>query len=470
MVDLTIGASSAKLTRRDLLRALAVVGAGLAMGACAAPQSQPTQPAKLADAPKAEIQPAETKAQAATQPATAAPATKGAVTVVFWGHNSQQSVDAYKANIPLFEKKYPSIKIDYQIKAGNEYAQLVLTAMAANNAPDVFRVGDWQILEYIRDKAVRPLAPEAFEAKDANEVLTKWFSPSFPKKFLVDNGLYAVPEDVAGLLLLANMDVLNEAGIDKFPDTVDKIIEAAKKGTKSESGRWVRSGFEWYYNHELWETEQFSHLIRTFGGSIYDQDAKLVMDKGDAALKALTYYFDTIFTWKVSNPAFALTFGQPTPTHFETANSVLHPAGSFKIPSIKNAGKIKKWDSGLWRTGPQDHVLAWAWSLGLSAASKVPLEASQWIAFLQSPEAVENRGKIGGAMAPVKDIEKTEFVKQTPALQNWVKLGASARYQDPYPSYPKVSKSIAKMMQSVAQSGVKPADALEQCFKELRAI
>lgn len=448
MRDLSSATRDVKLSRRGLLRAVAVAGAGLAVAACS---SQPAQPA------------------ATTQPATAAPAAKGTVTVVFWGHNSPQTVEAYNANIPLFQKKYPNIKIEYQQKPGGDYAQLILTAIAAGNAPDVFRVGDWQILEYMRDKAVRPLVPDAFQAKDGNEILANWFNQSFPKKFLVDNNLYAVPEDVSYLLLLANMDVLNEAGIDKFPDTPEKVIDAAKKGTKSESGRWVRSGFEWYYNHELWETEQFTHLIRTFDGSIYDQDAKMAIDKGDAALKALTYYYDTVFTWKVSNPAFALTFGQPTPSHFETANSVLHPAGAWKIPSIKSAGKIKKWDSGLWRTGPQEHTLAWAWSLGLSGTSKVPLEATQWIAFLQSPEAVDNRTKLGGTMAPVKDFDKTEYAK-TPELQNWVRLGLTSRFQDPYPSYPKVSKAISKMMQAVAQNGVKPADALDQAVKELKQI
>ncbi|MHB1133554.1 MAG: extracellular solute-binding protein [Chloroflexota bacterium] len=459
--------------RRRFLALLVTGGTALALGACASPPA--AQPVKATEPPKSATQAPDAKPGASTpapaKPAdTTAPAVKGTVTVVFWGHNNTRYTDAYKANIAAFEKKNPNIKIDYQIKPGTEYAQLVLTAMAANNTPDVFRVGDWQILEYVRDKAVRPLDLAAFEAKDAKEAMAKWLGPTFPAKFVIDNAIYAVPEDIATLLLLANLDILNEVGIDKFPDTADKMVEAAKKGTKSEGGRWTRSGFEWYYNHELWETIEFSHLIRTFGGAICDQNAKVVLDQGDAALKALTYYYDTIFTWKVANPAFGVTFGQPTPTHFETGNSVLHPANSSKIVAIKNAAKVKKWEAGLWRTGPQDNVLAWAWSLGLSATSKAPLEASKWIAFLQSPEAAAVMMKTAGTMPAVKDAENYDYVKQTPELQPYAKLGAQAKYMDPFPHYPKVSKAIAKMMQATAQSGVKPADALATCVKELKAI
>ena len=105
---------SGKMTRRTALRLLALGSGGIVL-ATASPRGVAAQ----------------------------APAVRGKVTISFWGHNHPPTIEMYKGAIEAFQKKYPNIQVDYSQKAGPQYAQLVLTAMASDAAPDIFRVGDW---------------------------------------------------------------------------------------------------------------------------------------------------------------------------------------------------------------------------------------------------------------------------------------------------------------------------------------
>ena len=402
--------------------------------------------------------------------AAQAPAVRGKVTISFWGHNHPPTIEMYKGAIEAFQKKYPNIQVDYSQKAGPQYAQLVLTAMASDAAPDIFRVGDWQVGEYIRDGALQPIDPGPWGARSGRE-LAERFVEGVQKKFLIGGSLYATPEDVSQLLNIINLDYLREAtGSETLPATPEKLVEAARKMTVVKDGQWLRSGFEYYYQHELWQTEEWSHLIHSFGGAIYDKDGKLVMDQGNAAMRAAEYLYNSTHVWKFSNPAFALTFGQPTPSHFQEGKSAMNPAGAWKIAQIEQAGIVKNWQADLWRTGTQDFVLAWAWSLGVNRKSKNPEAASQFLAFLHSPEMIEYRQAKSGQIGGLHGADQTQWVKEHPKVQPWIRAQARAQFQDPYPNYPRVSKTIAKMFETIAILGTKPQEALGQAYDELRAI
>ena len=459
------------MTRRQALTLLSLGAVGLAAAACGPSASAPAAPAAQPTAGQgASTKPAATSAPAAAAPAQQAPAARsGPTTISFWGHNDARSVDMYKQVIADFEKANPNIKVDYQQKAGNEYAQLVLTALASGSAPDVFRAGDWQIGEYIRDGAVQPIPTGPWQVGSARELAEK-FVPGVQKKFFVDGGFYATPESDSQLLNIVNLDYLKEAGFSALPKTVDEWIQAYQKMTVVKDGKWIRSGFEGYYQHELWQTEEWTHLIRTHGGTIYSPEGKLVMDQGDAALKAGEYLWNTVQEWKFSNPAFALTFGQPTPTHFETGNSAANPAGSWKVPSIEKAGVVKSWQATRWITGPKDHVLAWAWSLAINKNAKDPEAASTFLAYLHAPDVMEKRMDLAGMVPALKGMENTAWAKSHPEAKPWFDAQADAQYQDPYPSYPKVSRIISKMYEDIAIVGTKPQQAIETALADLKQV
>ncbi|NPV54239.1 MAG: sugar ABC transporter substrate-binding protein [Firmicutes bacterium] len=387
------------------------------------------------------------------------------VTITWWGHNYPLLVSMYEELIKQFEKENPDIHVEYYQKPGAQYNELVLTAIAGGSGPDVFRVGDWTINEYIRDGVVAPLDIRAFGAKTVKEVVDR-FVPGVLDPFLRKEGLYAVPEDACNLLLVVNLDHLKEAGFAKPPANAVDWVTAMQKMTKVQNGRWIRSGFEWKYDHELWDTQQFTVLLRNEGTTLYNPDGTLALDK-EKTIKALKYYYDSIHTAKFANPDFAATFGSISPDVFTRGFASTYTAGMWVTPLINNHKIVKNWVATDWITGPHQSTIRWSWSYGLNAASKHKLEASKFIAFLSRPDIVEKRLKLGGIVAGLKGWEESPWIQAHPEVRPWIAVLGKSRYLDRFSSYAAVSVAVSKVMQDISMGGMTPEDAYKELVAKL---
>ncbi|MGH2557745.1 MAG: extracellular solute-binding protein, partial [Thermomicrobiales bacterium] len=375
--------------------------------------------------------------------------------IVFWGHIFDPAVEMYKTAIEQFTQQYPEISVDYQQKPGADYPQLLLTAFAANDAPDVFRVGDWNIARYVADGLLAPLSTLYQEA--TGEDLTAQFVPGVLDKFTFDGVVYAIPEDLTVLLNVANMDYLQESGISEFPTTVDEFIAAGQATARQDGGRWVRSGHEWRYNHETWDTIQFSHLVRSYGGSIYTDNGETLALDSSEALAALQFYYDTIYSLEISDPAFGAD-----PNHqFQNGDAAMMSFGPWGIPLIHTADVVTNWQAGPWATGPEPTTLAYSNNLVVNARSDAAVEAALYVGFLASRPLAELRTEQAGFLTGHRDTADFAYVKDTPGLDTWVTSVTNASFMDAFPDYAKVSSALSQMLQSIAFGQTEPRDALE---------
>jgi ABC-type glycerol-3-phosphate transport system substrate-binding protein len=219
-----------KLSRRQFVRATAVMGGTALLAACA-PQ-----------APAAPAAPAATAAPAAATPApqAAAPATGGTTTVDIW--IQQTSITVMKPSSDKFSEKNPDIKVNMVPTPIDETANKVLAAIAAGaGAPDAAFIQYTDMIKFTLrgGKGLRDLTPIMGTHRDD---WVKWCLDIVTTK---DNHLLGLPEDLGIYNTFYRRDVFDAAGMKSDPDSVakalatwDDVLAVGKQLTK-EGQRWM---------------------------------------------------------------------------------------------------------------------------------------------------------------------------------------------------------------------------------------
>lgn len=163
------------------------------LAACVAPQA----PAAESTAPAGEA-------------AAAAPATEPVeLRIMWWG--VQQRHDRTLQVIELFEKKYPNITISPEYMGQDTYGEKVSTQIAAGNAPDIIQMGN-DYVDYARRGALLDLAPYVGDPIDLSG-----FSDGFIAPARYEGTLYGVPLATNGISMIANLDLIERAGMQLPP-------------------------------------------------------------------------------------------------------------------------------------------------------------------------------------------------------------------------------------------------------------
>ena len=118
-----------------------------------------------------------------------------------------------------FAKAYPNVKVNREVIA-SDYDTKIKTAIAGNNAPDVFYVDSLAAPDYISGKVLEPLNAYA----DKNKVNLGDFYPTLTKAFTgADGKLYGLPKDHNTLVMFYNKEMFQKAGITAAPTTADEL-------------------------------------------------------------------------------------------------------------------------------------------------------------------------------------------------------------------------------------------------------
>lgn len=127
--------------------------------------------------------------------------------LVIWEHTAQFE-PALKAVIEGFQKQYPDVEIEYQIKTSDQYYNLLATSIQAGEAPDLF---------WTNGTATTNL--EAYVAQgvimDVTEVLDlSIFDDTAKKLITIDNKIWAAPTaEVGGRAVFYNKDIFEELNL-----------------------------------------------------------------------------------------------------------------------------------------------------------------------------------------------------------------------------------------------------------------
>ena len=250
------------------------------------------------------------------------PSGSGEKTKLVFALNDNQVIEPAEAAIAQFEEENNcEVEILTGFNGWPDYWSKMLTSIAGGNAPDVANLKETYLAElYYKDAALD--ITQYIEADDnvnpEDFVDAAWNAVTF------DDKVYALPKHGSIVCLYYNVDLLEEAGYDRPPETWDELREYAKNMTDESKGQY---GFMWY---ELGTREPcFAWWLGYYwmaGGKVWKNDipGEDFNINNEAGLKALNLQLDMLYTDKSAVP--------PTVT----------------TTSLAENGKVAMWMQGCW--------------------------------------------------------------------------------------------------------------------------
>ena len=174
--------------------------------------------------------------------------------------------------------------VEYTQLSYRDYLQTVLTSRLAGQSPDVYHVYSIWAPQLV-DNGVLAEPPD-----EVADFVRDGYASTTADAVTIDDVLWGVPTEVSAYLLVSNMKLLREAGIDAPPTTFDGLREAARKiTTRNAQGRIETAGFA------LADSSTGTGLVHPFYAQLYSAGVDPYTDDfegtnyaSDAAVAAVT--------------------------------------------------------------------------------------------------------------------------------------------------------------------------------------
>lgn len=307
--------------------------------------------------------------------ANTAPAAQ-VTTLTYWGLWEDSQI--LKEVIADFEKKNPSLKIDYRKQSHRDYRERLQQAILSGNGPDIFRYHvDW-VPMLSTDLSTMPSS--VMSAAEYKQI----FYPTAYNNLQVGGQIVGIPLMYDGLALFYNKEMLKTANIE-VPTTWAELRTAANKLTvpanvsERQSGNITRAGLA---IGNAGNVDHFSDILALLiiqnGGNPAVADSQYVKD-------AITFYTNFIKQDKIWSDRLA-----SSTTAFARGDVAMIFAPSWRAHDVKNlnpnldfaVARVPQLDS--------EKPAAWAtfWAEGVSGKSKNKDAAWSFLKYLSTPEVL----------------------------------------------------------------------------------
>lgn len=319
------------------------------------------------------------------------------VTIVYWQYEFATKVTAINELIKMFEAENPGIRVVHETFPYAAFAEKVAAAVPAGTGPHIVNLyygwlPAWQRAGYLQPLPEEWFRPEEIEAE---------FAPLI-KAAKMDGRYWGLPTAVRTLALFYNIDLFEQFGITKPPETWEEFLEIARKLTVWQGGTLVRAGFgmapDGQDHHLVREV-----LIRQFGGVPYSDDYRQVLYASPEGARALQFYADMALVHRIGEPDFP--FPGVAGYYREGFNAGLIAMiidGSFAIGTIRRGATFRWGVAELPKLTPdgERHNFASFWMHSLTPRAKGPeLEAAaKFLQFITSERAMELWLKLVGEL------------------------------------------------------------------------
>lgn len=254
------------------------------------------------------------------------------VEIEYWQYFFDARVEAMEQLIENFEAANPDITVKMSHFPYADYRTKVAAAIPAGEGPDVVQLFYGWLNDYIEAELIQPLPASAI---DPAQVDADFFPMVQAMKR--DGQYYALPTAVRSLALFYNERLFDEAGIGEVPETLDKLVEAAKACTKFDGAGnitqvGITTGMTAQDHHWFREV-----LVRQFGGDPYLDDYQTVNYATEAGERALAFYIGLETEHNVTKAGF---MDEPQAA-FKASRACMHIDGSFRIGSLNSVRGLK---------------------------------------------------------------------------------------------------------------------------------
>lgn len=238
---------------------------------------------------------------------------------------------SYQALITQFNKTHPDIHVTMTAEPWTTVAQKLPESWATGGGPDLATPSSdpGSIFNYIKTNSVLPL--DGSVGAGSGEIESSAFPTSVKSAFTVGGKLYAVPANMATLVLYYNKDMFTQAGITAPPTTEAAFIDDAKKLTVSSGGKVSQYGLSLADNNtiQMWPILQWMN-----GGDIVDAKGCAVVNSA-ASVSALTQWSQLVIQNHISPIGQA---GADADTLFASRKAAMEINGPWAAAGYKSDG------------------------------------------------------------------------------------------------------------------------------------
>lgn len=307
------------------------------------------------------------------------------ITITFWDHeqSSKEMDAAYQAAAETFKKSHPNVTVEIQTFPFEQYQEKLLIAVKGNQGPDVMSLDQPWIPQFAESGVTLAIDDQVAASQTVKQ---DQFFPAAWDSTTWKNKQWAVPLgfDVWSQLVW-NPDLFTKAGLDpdKPPTTWAELLQYAEKLTGN--GQYgivlpsAKSEVIPVFNNAF---------IRTNGGAIIDDDGAVVIDSPENLETYNFLYRDLI--------KFA---PEGMPSMDQGAAEAMFTSGKVAMMFDGNWSQetMEAQASFDWRIavppvpepGMTFHGATGGWNLAVSANSKHPKEAFEFIEFLTTTVDVQ---------------------------------------------------------------------------------
>ena len=212
----------------------------------------------------------------------------GPITLEFWTHEDPNRTRIEERYIQEFQAANPNITINRTTQSATKMIELVQTAFAANQGPDIFNLSIEDEYAYIANGRVAPVDPVAAGFKDMQSLIDA-YAPGMLDPVTVDGKVYGLPLELTNWCIFINKNVFRDAGLDPekdYPKTWEEMADVSEKLVIRDGDILVRRGFDFRYPYYL---VAFVPMVEQLGGQLISDDGKTAIIGDEAWLKFLTY-------------------------------------------------------------------------------------------------------------------------------------------------------------------------------------
>jgi multiple sugar transport system substrate-binding protein len=315
---------------------------------------------------------------------------------------------SYQALISEFNATHPKIHVTMTVEPWATVGQKLPASWATGEGPDLATPSSdpGSIFNYISTNSVLPLTSDT--GAGADQIDSAAFPSSVRSAFTVNGQLYAVPANMATLVLYYNKDMFTAAGISTPPTTEAEFIADAKKLTVTSGGKTSQYGLSLADNNtiQMWPVLQWMS-----GGDIIG--ANNCADVNDAAsVAALTQWSQLVIADHISPIGQA---GADADTLFSSKKAAMEINGPWAAAGYKSAGvNLGMVQVPVGSAGPV--TLASTVPLMIEKATPHPAQAEEFLAWYTSKTAQTKFSQISGFPPARTDLGSAVASDPTVAL------------------------------------------------------
>jgi multiple sugar transport system substrate-binding protein len=294
----------------------------------------------------------------------------------------------YQTLISQFNKTHPDIHVTMTVEPWATVAQKLPESWATGGGPDLATPSSdpGSIFNYISTNSVLPLTSAV--GTGSTQIDSAAFPSSVLSAFTVKGQLYAVPANMATLVLYYNKTMFAAAGITTPPTTEAGLITDAKKLTLSSGGKTTQYGLSLADNNtiQMWPILQWMS-----GGDIINAQGCAVVNSA-ASVSALTQWSQLVIQDHISPIGQA---GADADTLFASSKAAMEINGPWAAPGYKSDGiNLGMVEVPVGSAGPV--TLASTVPLMIERTTPHPAQAEEFLAWYTSKTAQTQFSQISG--------------------------------------------------------------------------